>query len=134
MMRRRVRLGVGARAPSLRRVGAMRALAGFVLGVSTVAAAAPGAFALHFPSAAKIAPACVARVNTAALRAMNRTNPLGQMQIYGPPTVFNPHLLRVEVNVIGARTEIYAVDLAIDDACNVLSASTRLESNEWPVR
>jgi hypothetical protein len=112
----------------------MCAISRLVLGVLTVAAAAPNAFALDFPSAAKIAPACVARVNKAALRAMNRTNPLGQMQIYGPPMVFNPHLLRVEINVFGARTEVYAVDLAIDDACNVLSASTRLETNDWNLR
>ncbi len=65
---------------------------------------------------------------------MNRTQVQGQFQIVGPPTVFNPNLLRVEVNAIAARTEIYAVDLTIDGACNVLSATTRMESNEWPDR
>jgi hypothetical protein len=97
------------------------------LAFAVFAAAAPGAFAFDFPTAATIAPACIARVNKAALEAMNRTSPLGQMQIYGAPAVFNPHLLRVTVNVFGARTEIYSVDVEIDDACRVLSVSTRLE-------
>ena len=79
-------------------------------------------------------PDCVARVNKAALQAMKRTRPLGQMQIFGPPTSFGPHLLRVEVRVFGGRTEIYAVDVTIDNACNILGASTRLETNDWHLR
>jgi hypothetical protein len=79
-------------------------------------------------------PDCVARVNKAALQAMTRTRPLGQMQISSLPTAFGPHLLRVEVGVYGARIEMYAVDIKIDNACNVLGASTRLETNEWPDR
>jgi hypothetical protein len=79
-------------------------------------------------------PDCVARVNKAALQAMKRTRPLGQIQISGLPTAFGPHLLRVEVGVYGARIEMYAVDVTIDNACNILWASTRLETNEWPDR
>ena len=95
--------------------------------------APPSAEAFPLPAAGAVAPQCVARVNTAALLAMNRTNPLGQMQIFGSPAVFNPHLLRVTVTVFGARTEIYAVDVTIDDACRVLSVSTRLENDSgWP--
>ena len=77
-------------------------------------------------------PDCVARVNKAALHAMKRTRPLGQMMISSLPASFGPHLLRVEVGVYGARTEMYAVDVTIDSACNVLGATTRLETNEWP--
>jgi hypothetical protein len=107
-----------------------------VLGALTVvlAALASAGSATAFPDLARVNPECVARVDRVALQAMNRTNPLGQMQIFGSPAVFDPHYLRVEVNVLGARTEIYAVDVAIDDACKVISASTRLESNEWPAR
>jgi hypothetical protein len=79
-------------------------------------------------------PDCVARVNKAALQAMNRTRPLGQMTIFGPPTSFGPHLLRVEIRVFGGRTELYAVDVTIDNACTVLGASTRLESSDWDLR
>ncbi len=95
--------------------------------------AAP-ATAFTFPGTVKVSPACVATVNKAALQAMTRTSPLGQMQIFGDPGVFDPHLLRVTVRVFGGRTEIYSVDVAIDDACRVLSASTRLETNDWPYR
>jgi hypothetical protein len=79
-------------------------------------------------------PDCVARVNKAALQAMKRTRPLGQIQISSLPTAFGPHLLRVEVGVYGARTEMYAVDVTIDGACNVLGASTRLETSDWNLR
>jgi hypothetical protein len=79
-------------------------------------------------------PDCVARVNKAALQAMNRTRPLGQMTIFGPPTSFGPHLLRVEVRVFGGRTELYAVDVTIDNACNILGASTRLEASDWDLK
>jgi hypothetical protein len=79
-------------------------------------------------------PDCVAGVNKAALQAMNRTRPLGQMTIFGPPTSFGPHLMRVEVRVFGGRTELYAVDVTIDNACNILGASTRLEASDWDLR
>jgi hypothetical protein len=82
----------------------------------------------------RTSPDCVAKVNKAALQAMKRTRPLGQMQIFGSPTSFGPHLQRVEVGVYGARTEMYAVDVTIDNACNILGASTRLETNVWPDR
>jgi hypothetical protein len=87
--------------------------------------------ALAFPNPARVSPPCVARVNTAALQAMERTNPLGQIMVVGDPIVFDPHVLRVEVRVFGARTILYNVDLTIDDACHVLSATTQLESNPW---
>ena len=79
-------------------------------------------------------PDCVAKVNKAALQAMNRTRPLGQMTIFGLPASFGPHLLRVEVRVFGGRTELYAVDVTIDNACNILGVSTRLETNYWNLR
>jgi hypothetical protein len=82
----------------------------------------------------QIAPDCVARVNKAALQAMNRVGPLGQMQIFGAPTSFGPYLKRVEVRVFGGRTDIYAVDVTIDNACNILGVSTRLETNYWNLR
>jgi hypothetical protein len=85
-------------------------------------------------SVAEPSPQCLARLNKAALEAMKRTKPLGQMVISSPPTTFGPYLIRVEVGVYGARTEMYAVDVKIDGACNVLGASTRLETNEWPTR
>ena len=121
----------GVSPPQAGGTGALRR----TLTVAVAVLAAPAAvMAFPWPSPAKVSPECVKRVNQAALQAMNRTNPLGQMQIYGDPAVFDRRLLRVTVNVYGARTEIYAVDLTIDDACNVLSASTRLESNDWPYR
>jgi hypothetical protein len=111
----------------------LRALVG-ALGVLAAAGfAAPAAHAFSFGTA-KMAPACVATVNKAALQAMTRTSPLGQMQIWGDPAVFDPDLVRVTVRVFGPQTEIYAVDVAIDDACRVLSASTRLDTNDWPYR
>lgn len=103
--------------------------------VALAAAVAPlAASAFTFPGTVQLAPECVTRVNKAALEAVNRTGPLGQMQIFGDPAVFDRGLVRVTVNVYGARTEIYAVDLVIDDACRVISASTRLDSNDWPFR
>jgi hypothetical protein len=79
-------------------------------------------------------PDCITRVNKAALQAMNRTRPLGQMTIFGPPTSFGPHLLRVEVRVFGGRTELYAVDVMIDNSCAILGASTRLEASDWDLK
>jgi hypothetical protein len=57
-----------------------------------------------FSSAAVAKPShdCVARLNKGAMQAMNRTNPLGQMQISSSPISFGPHLKRVEVGVYGA--------------------------------
>jgi hypothetical protein len=82
----------------------------------------------------QIGPDCVARINQAALQAMKRTGPLGQLQIFGSPTSFGPNLKRVEVRVFGGRTDIYAVDVTIDNACDILGVSTRLETNYWNLR
>jgi hypothetical protein len=79
-------------------------------------------------------PDCVAGLNKAALQAVNRTNPLGQMQIFGGPTSFGPYLKRIEIRVNGARTKVYVVDLTIDGSCNVREASTRLETSDWNLR
>jgi hypothetical protein len=106
---------------------------GILTGVIGAVVAAPSADAFGF-APVKLAPDCVARVNEAALTAMARTNPIGQTMVVGDPAVFDPRLLRVTVRVFGPRTEIYAVDVAIDHACRVLSASTRLETNDWPSR
>ena len=102
-------------------------------GVTLVAAVLIVA-AFSCASASQIAPDCAAKLNKAALRAMQQTKPLGQVQISSSPISFGPQLKRIEVGVYGARTEMYAVDLTIDGACNVLGASTRLETNEWPDR
>jgi hypothetical protein len=79
-------------------------------------------------------PDCVARINKAALQAMKRTRPLGQMMIASLPAAFGPHLLRVDVGVYDAWTEMYAVDVTIDSACNILKTSTRLETNDLQIR
>ncbi len=73
---------------------------------------------------------CVSLVNSAALKAMGQTGPLGQMQIWGDPVAFGPTLRRVEVQVFGAGD--YDVDVTIDPPCKVLSVTTRLESNGPP--
>jgi hypothetical protein len=90
--------------------------------------------AVSSASVPKASPDCLAGLNQAALQAVNRTNPLGQMQIFGGPTSFGPYLKRIEVRVNGARTEVYAVDLTIDGSCNVRGASTRLETSDWNLR
>jgi len=116
-----------------RRPAAICALA-ILTGLIGAAVATPSADAFGFAPAVRLAPDCVARVNQAALTAMARTNPIGQTMVVGDPVVFDPRLLRVTVRVFGPRTEIYAVDVAIDHVCRVLSASTRLETNDWPSR
>ncbi len=73
---------------------------------------------------------CAALVDAAALRAMGQTGPLGQMQIWGAPVAFGPNLRRVEVDVFGGGE--YDVDVTIDRNCEVLSATTRLNSNGPP--
>ncbi len=99
--------------------------------IALVASLGATASALAFPNPAPVSAACAARVNAAALEAMDRTNPLGQLTVFGDPVVWDPSVLRVTVRVNGPRTEIYSVDLTIDDACHVLSASTLLQSNPW---
>jgi hypothetical protein len=112
------------------RAGPRKRLA-FVSTVLTLAAFSSGCVP---EPGTQIAPDCVARVNKAALQAMKRTGPLGQMQIFGAPTSFGPYLKRVEVRVFGGRTDIYAVDVTINNACNILGVSTRLETNYWNLR
>jgi hypothetical protein len=102
--------------------------------ISTVLTLAAFSSACVPETKTEASPDCVARINKAALQAMKRTRPLGQIQISSLPAAFVPHLLRVEVLVFGGRTEIYAVDVTIDNACNILGASTRLETNEWNLR
>jgi hypothetical protein len=74
------------------------------------------------------APPCAAAANEAALKGVGRTNPLGQMQIYGNPFAIAPNVMRVEVDVFGPQNPVYTVDVAIDSACRVQSVSTRLVS------
>ncbi len=74
-------------------------------------------------------PACVAKVNAAALRAMGQTA-LGQTQIWGDPVDIGPHHLRVDAKVFGGGD--YYVDVMIDPHCDVRSVSTTLELNGPP--
>jgi len=69
---------------------------------------------------------CAASVNAAALKAMERTGPLGQVQIHGNPVSLGPNHLRVEVG--GFPGGEYEVDVNIDRSCRVLSVSTEEES------
>ena len=82
------------------------------------------------PPAAKTAP--IASLSNSGPAGVNRTSPLGQMQISGSPISFGPCLSASRSTSSELRTEIYAVDVTIDGACHVLAASTHLESNEWP--
>jgi ABC-type phosphate transport system substrate-binding protein len=81
------------------------------------------------PQINQSAPHCAASANEAALQAVGRTNPLGQMQVYGNPFAIAPNVLRVEVDVFGPQNPTYSVDVSIDQACRVLSASARLVSH-----
>jgi hypothetical protein len=69
---------------------------------------------------------CVASVDAAALKAMERTGPLGQIYIHGDPVSLGPNHLRVEVGEFPGGE--YEVDVNIGPNCRVLSASTREES------
>ena len=69
---------------------------------------------------------CVASVDAAALKAMERTGPLGQIYVHGDPVSLGPNHLRVEVGEFPGGE--YEVDVNIDSNCRVLSASTREES------
>ena len=73
---------------------------------------------------------CTKIVNAAALRAVDRIPVIGQTTALGSPFAIEPGVLRVEVEVFGPQTQVYAVDVTIDDACNVLATSTRLESEQ----
>jgi hypothetical protein len=83
------------------------------------------------PSVAKENVDCNNVVNAAALQAIARTNPLGQTFVQGQPFAIDPDVLRVGVEVFGAQDLLYSVDVRVDGACHVLSASARLESNPW---
>jgi hypothetical protein len=124
--------GYGASRPAWERVTSAEWKRGALISIALTLAALSSA-CMPEPGT-QIAPDCVAKVNKAALQAMNRTEPLGQLQIFGSPTSFGPHLERVEVRVFGGRTDIYAVDVTIDNACNILGVSTRLETNYWNLR
>jgi hypothetical protein len=71
---------------------------------------------------------CAKVVDAAALRAVNRIPVIGQTSARGSPFMIKPGVMRVGVEVFGPQTQIYAVDVTIDDACRVLATSTRLES------
>jgi hypothetical protein len=69
---------------------------------------------------------CVSSIDAAALKAMERTGPLGQIYIHGDPVRLGPNHLRVEVGEFPGGE--YEVDVNIDANCRVFSASTREES------
>jgi hypothetical protein len=77
---------------------------------------------------------CAGVVKRVALQAVNRTDPFGKMTVFGEPFAIEPSVIRVEVDVFGGDNPIYSVDVTIDDACKVLSTSTRLESRTDPSR
>jgi len=79
-------------------------------------------------SFARIGDDCTRTVDHAALQAVGRTLPIGQTTISGQPVRIAPGVLRVEVEVFGPQTLIYAVDATVDQACNVVATSARLES------
>jgi len=80
------------------------------------------------PSLAQTSDDCVRTVDQAALQAVNRIPVIGQTTALGRPFAIEPAVLRVEVDVFGPQSQVYAVDVMIDSACRVLAASTRLES------
>jgi hypothetical protein len=51
------------------------------------------------------------------------------MQLASLPFAFGSDLMRVEVRVGG---QIYAVDVTVDKACDVVGATTRLDTNGPP--
>jgi hypothetical protein len=70
---------------------------------------------------------CNAVVSAAALKAVDKTEPLGEPYVFGQPVALPGHVLRLEVEVFGSQTEIYAVDVKINDACKVVSTNLSLE-------
>ena len=87
-----------------------------------------GAVALVPASFASADAPCDATVNRAALHAVNRIPVIGQTTVLGRPFTIDRGVLRVEVDVFGPQSQVYAVDVTIDSACRVLATSTRLES------
>lgn len=86
------------------------------------------------PALAQIGEVCARIADEASLKAVNRIPVIGQTTVLGRPFEFKPGVLRVEVEVFGPQTQVYAVDVAIDRACRVLATSTRLESEAEPIR
>ncbi len=86
------------------------------------------------PALAEISEACAKIVDQASLKAVNRIPVIGQTLVLGRPFASERGVLRVEVEVFGPQTQIYAVDVTIDSACRVLATSTRLESEAEPAR
>jgi hypothetical protein len=72
--------------------------------------------------------ACDATADRAALEAVNKIPVIGQTTVLGSPFAIDRGILRIEVDVFGPQSQVYAVDVTIDSACRVLAASTRLES------
>jgi hypothetical protein len=60
---------------------------------------------------------CRAIVRAAAVKAVDKTDPAGQSFVFGQPVLLPGHVLRLEVEVFGSQTEVYAVDVKINDAC-----------------
>jgi hypothetical protein len=86
------------------------------------------------PGLAAMSEDCARTVDQASLQAVNRIPVIGQTTVLGRPFAIEPGVLRVEVEVFGPQTQLYAVDVAIDSACRVLATSTRLESEANPAR
>jgi hypothetical protein len=70
---------------------------------------------------------CSAVVRAAAVKELDKTDPDGQSFVFGQPVLLPGHVLRLEVEVSGSQTEVYDVDVKIDDACQVISTSSNLE-------
>jgi hypothetical protein len=70
---------------------------------------------------------CNAVVRAAAVKAVDKTEPLGQTFVLGQPVLLPGHVLRLEVEVFGSQTETYAVDVKVNDACQVVATSSSLE-------
>ena len=79
-------------------------------------------------SGASAGAACDATVDRAALQAVNKIPVIGQTSVLGRPFTIDGRILRVEVDVFGPQSQVYAVDVTIDSMCRVLALSTRLES------
>jgi len=96
-----------------------------------VLAASLSAVLLGSASLATPSDACVAAVNRAAQQAVAKTPWIGQAMAVGSPFAIRPGVLRASVSLFGPQSAIFAVDVAIDAACDVLSTTVLLESNPW---
>jgi hypothetical protein len=86
------------------------------------------------PALAGISEACAKIADQASLNTVNRIPVIGQTMVLGRPFAIKQGVLRVEVEVFGPQTQVYAVDVTIDRSCRVLATSTRLESEAEPAR